>query len=213
VPSRNRPAPALDEDTDDGDVEATLEDDLDDDFVSPPAAMRSPASMSATTDTDLIQPARGTITNSEQLISTFSTQFEIGNDNYDEDFPITGANGELIGELGATAGERVGLEMPYKVVVILIWLFDKLDFHSTTKVLMTDHAYNDSVIKDKLKSRGDLILARNGVLEIVTSTMRVEVEVSGLDFAPIGNEPHGYFENVNLQFRVYRRSQPGALPG
>jgi hypothetical protein len=201
IRERIRPTPAqmMDED----DIERTLEDDLDLDEPRTPMQRGAPL-QDVTADRDIVaRPAAPNF--SEQLISTFNTQYEIGDDDYDEGFQINGAGGELIGELGATASERIGLEMPYKFAVLSVWLFDKLDFQSTTKVLMTDYAYNDSAIKDKLKVRGDLILARNGVFEIVTSTMRVEVEVTGIDFAPIGNEPHGYFENVNLQFRVYRR--------
>jgi hypothetical protein len=198
------------------DIEGTLEDDLDDPLYADAGrgALRGSA-LDATSDSDLEEPrpmhTPVAPSHSEQLISTFNTQYEIGDDDYDEGFQINGANGELIGELGATASERVGLEMPYKFAVLLVWVFDKLDFQSTTKVLMTDYAYNDSAIKDRLKVRGDLILARNGTFEIVTQSMRVEVVVEGIDYAPIGNEPHGYLENAEIKFRVFRRPPGSAL--
>jgi hypothetical protein len=212
---RMSPQPRRAEIMPEDDVEGTLEDDLDDPIYANARVGARGAPLDVTSDSDLAEP-RAVHTpvapsHSEQLISTFNTQYEIGDDDYDEGFQINGANGELIGELGATASERVGLEMPYKFAVLLVWVFDKLDFQSTTKVLMTDYAYNDSAIKDKLKVRGDLILARNGTFEIVTQSMRVEIEVSGLDFAPVGNEPHGYFENADIQFRVYRRPPGAAL--
>ncbi len=143
----------------------------------------------------------------EQLIGTFRTAYEIGDDRYDETFAIYGSMGELIGECGALAIERIGHEAPAKVAAISVFLFDKSDFQSTTKVLMTDYAFQDQMIKDRLKNRGDARRAENGVLQIMTSTMRVEVEISNLDFAPIGNQPHGYFEKVNFEFRVYRKLQ------
>jgi hypothetical protein len=114
--------------------------------------------------------------------------------------------GELIGECGASIVERLGLDVPAKVVALAVWVFDKNDFQSTTKVLMTDYAYNDSLIRGKLDNRGDAILARNGQMSIDTSTLRVEVDVSGLDFAPVGNETNGYFEKINLQYRVFKKA-------
>jgi hypothetical protein len=173
-------------------------------------ARRESASMASTVDAEMPAGAMRSGVSApaanEQLIGTYKTAYEIGDDRYDESFPINGSMGELIGECGASVVERVGLESPAKVAALAVWLFDKGDFQSTTKVLMTDFAYNDSAVKEKLKNRGDAVLARNGVFEILTSTMRVEVEVSGLDFAPIGNETNGYFEKVNLQFRVYRKA-------
>jgi hypothetical protein len=141
----------------------------------------------------------------EQLIGTFRTAYEIGDDRYDESFPINGQMGELIGECGASVVERIGHEAPAKVAAIAVWLFDKSDFQSTTKVLMTDYAFQDHMIKDRLKNRGDARRAENGMLQILTSTMRVEVQISEIDFAPVGNQPHGFFEKVNLEFRVFRK--------
>lgn len=185
------------------------EEEEDADLDAPPVR-REPVSMASTVDAEIpagvMRSGATAPAANEQLIGTYNTAYDIGDDRYDESFPINGSMGELIGECGASVVERVGLESPAKVAALAVWLFDKGDFQSTTKVLMTDFAFNDSAVKEKLKNRGDSVLARNGVFEILTSTMRVEVEVSGLDFAPIGNETNGYFEKVNLQFRVFRKA-------
>jgi hypothetical protein len=162
-----------------------------------------------TMDTDLRPPSTHAPVNpsaQETLLGTFNTTYAIGDDRYDEGFAINGSMGELIGECGASIVERLGLDVPAKVVALAVWVFDKNDFQSTTKVLMTDYAYNDSLIRGKLDNRGDAILARNGQMSIDTSTLRVEVDVSGLDFAPVGNETNGYFEKINLQYRVFKKA-------
>jgi hypothetical protein len=147
----------------------------------------------------------------ETPLSTFApTVYRHGDDHFDEDFAINGPMGELIGECGASIADRVGVDSPARVSALSLWVFDKNDFQSTTKVLMTDFAWNDPVIRGKLKSRGDAVLAvNNGVVEILTTMLRVEVQVKDLVLNSDNNPPQGYFQNVSLTFTVYKR-QAGA---
>ncbi|MCL5997806.1 MAG: hypothetical protein M1546_17390 [Chloroflexi bacterium] len=152
--------------------------------------------------------ARGAhVVTSETPLATFApTIYRHGDDHYDEDFAINGPMGELIGECGASIAERIGGDTPARVSALALWVFDKNDFQSTTKVLMTDYAWNDSVTRNKLKARGDAVLAQDGgVFEILTSTLRVEVQVSDLQLNPDSNPPRGYFQSVTLTFAVYKR--------
>ena len=48
------------------------------------------------------------------------------------------------------------------VTAFEIWLFDKNDTQTVTKVLMSDGAYNDDGIRAKLATRGELIMAELG---------------------------------------------------
>jgi hypothetical protein len=140
-------------------------------------------------------------------LATFApTVYRHGDDHFDEDFAINGPMGELIGECGASIADRIGVDTPSRVSAIALWVFDKNDFQSTTKVLMTDYAYNDQVIRTKLKARGEAVLAVDGgVVEIVTSTLRVLIQVSDLGLNADNNPPHGYFQSVSLTFNVYKR--------
>jgi hypothetical protein len=175
----------------------------DEPLTVPPMGARNAAPMTETVAPRAQTPSS---TGQETLISTYETHFRLGDDNLDDGHPINGSMGELIGECGVTGLERIGLDSPHKWVALSIWVFDKNDFQSTTKVLMTDYAYNDAVMTDKVKNRGASLLARNGAFDIVTSTMRVDVEVSALDFGAIGSEPSGFFENLQLRFKVYRKA-------
>ena len=143
----------------------------------------------------------------EAPISTFApTVYRHGDDHYDEDFAINGPLGELVGECGASIADRIGLDAPSRVSALSLWVFDKNDFQSTTKVLMTNYAWNDTVTRSKLKARGEAVQAMDGgVIEILTSTLRVEAQVSDLTYNTDKNPDHGYFQNVTLTFRVFKR--------
>lgn len=169
---------------------------------TPPVAPFAPGPMSTPATTVVTPPP-----SEAQLISFPPCTYAHGDDQFDEDFAINGAMGELIGECGASIADRLGLDTPARVSALAVWVFDKNDFQSTTKVLMSEYAYKEPTIRSKLTARGEPVLAQNnGVIEVLTSTLRVHIQVTGLQYNTDGNPPNGYFERVTLNFTVYRRS-------
>jgi hypothetical protein len=143
----------------------------------------------------------------ESLLNTFNTVYVHGDERYDEGFPINATSGEMIGECGASVAEKIGLEVPAPVAALAVWVFDKSDFHSKTKVLVTPYVYANDVIRAKVSERGEVIQARPNLLfEVPTGQLRVEVEVRTLQMRPSGANPDAYFERVNLEFRVFKRT-------
>jgi hypothetical protein len=123
-------------------------------------------------------------------------------ENYEEDYQIAGTLGELLGECGASVAERLGEESPRRVPALGVWAFDKQVFSTTTKVLITEGASADPAWRARLAAKGEPVIAREGsVVEIVTSSLRVEAKVSGLAVDPSGL----YFETVTLTFSVQKR--------
>jgi hypothetical protein len=168
---------------------------------SPTPSGPAPASAPASAGAPLQQ-----VTVDVPLVTFAPTVYRHGDDHFDEDFAIDGPMHEMIGECGASVADRIGVDMPARVSALALWVFDKNDFQSTTKILMTDYAWNDPVIRGKLKSRGDAVLAANGsVVEILTTMLRVEVQVNDLLLNSDNNPPQGYFQNVSLTFTVYKR--------
>jgi len=141
----------------------------------------------------------------ESLIGTFLAVYEHGDEQFDEGFQISSATGELIGECGASVTDRVSLASPLRVVALKVWVFDKNDFQSTNKLLLTPYAYRNNIMRSKLAEHGDLVQARPGTFEVNTSTLRVEVEVRHLQMMPLDGNPDGYFQRLELEFRVYKR--------
>ena len=166
-------------------------------YTPPPASSAAPAATAATL---VNAPSSEAL-----LMSTPPCVYSHGDDRFDEDFAINGSMGELIGECGASIVDRLGLDTPARVSALAVWVFDKHDFQSTTKVLMSPFAYNDPTIRSKLTARGDTVLAQNTTIEVLTSTLRVEIVVSGLQFNTDNNPTNGYFQQATLTFYVYRR--------
>ncbi|MGQ9814991.1 MAG: hypothetical protein ACUVR3_07560 [Candidatus Roseilinea sp.] len=169
---------------------------------APPVAPFMPSPAAAPAATAINMPS-----SEAPFISFPPCTYAYGDDQFDEDFAINGSMGELIGECGASIADRLGLDTPARVSALAVWVFDKNDFQSTTKVLMSEYAYKDPTLRSKLAARGEPVLAQNnGVIEVLTSTLRVHVQVTGLQYNADGNPPNGYFERVTLNFTVYRRS-------
>ncbi len=142
----------------------------------------------------------------EVFVNQFSTTYRHGSDLYDDGFQISANTGELMGECGASIAHRYGMDAIPKVVGLTIWVFDKNDFQSTSKVLATPFALNIEAIRRELAGKGELVQARPGLFEVVTSLLRVEVEVRSLVMQPLENDPNGYFDTVDLEFRVFKRA-------
>ena len=84
-------------------------------------------------------------TNFEQMglappITQTMTTYVLGDDLYDESFSIDTQAGEFMGEYGVGVSEAIGVGEPKKVTAMEIWLFDKNDIKTATKVLMSKHA-------------------------------------------------------------------------
>lgn len=147
-------------------------------------------------------PGARTTSIGEALISTLApTTYQHGIDNYDEGFEIKSASGEFIGECGVSIAERLDPSSPAPVCALAVWVFDKHAFKHVTKMLMTEAAYNDPVIRAKLAQRGDPVLAQARPFQIDTATLNVIVDVSNLKL----DDGRRFFENVTLAFNVYKK--------
>ena len=73
----------------------------------------------------------------EQPISQFITTYALGDDLFDDSFSIDSPTGEFLGECGVGISETIGFGEPKKVQAFEVWLFDKNDIQTVTKVLMS----------------------------------------------------------------------------
>jgi hypothetical protein len=114
----------------------------------------------------------------------FVTTYDLGHDTYDESFSIETPMGEFLGECGVGISEALGAdELSKKVTAFEVWLFDKSDIRTVTKVLMSPYAYNDDALRARLAPKGDPVLAELGksiVLE--TTSLRVDARVVDLEY-------------------------------
>jgi hypothetical protein len=132
----------------------------------------------------------------------FITMYELGEDTYDESFSIETPMGEFLGECGVGISDTVsGGGAPDKVTAFEVWLFDKSDIRTVTKVLMSEYAYHDNTLRAKLASKGEAVLAQPGQrFSLETSGLQVECAVDELLYGN-GDEapPRSYFARLKVE--------------
>ncbi len=156
---------------------------------APPAAVKSSA-VNAT-------PTEGPVAH-------FMTTYVIGDDLYDDSFSIDDPSGAFLGECGVGISDTIGVGDPKKVTAFEVWLFDKNDIQTVTKVLMSSHAMNDPLIRQRLASKGEPILVEPGqqiLLETATLQLEARVieQVYGQGALPSGS----FFERLTLEIAVW----------
>jgi hypothetical protein len=145
-------------------------------------------------------------------ITQTMTTYVLGDDLYNESFGINTQSGDFLGEYGMEISDTIGIGAPKKVTAFEIWLFDKNDIRTATKVLMTEHAFNDAAIRSRLEPKGELVLAepqKQFVLE--TETLQLLVTVVDLEYGKGPLPPNSYFERLVLELAVWpKEEQPAA---
>lgn len=150
-------------------------------------------------------------TNFEELglappITQTMTTYVLGDDLYDESFSIDTGAGEFLGEYGVGVSEIIGVGEPKKVTAVEIWLFDKNDIKTATKVLMSSHAYSDPGIRSRLEPKGELVLVEpQAQVLLETATLQLLATVVDIEY---GNGPlpeNSYFERMTLELAIWPR--------
>jgi hypothetical protein len=150
-------------------------------------------------------------TNFEKLglappITQTMTTYVLGDDLYDESFSIDTQGGEFMGEYGVGVSEAIGVGDPKKVTALEIWLFDKNDIKTATKVLMSQHAFNDPAIRARLEPKGELVVvAPQAQILLETATLQLLATVVDLEYGkgPLPND--SYFERITLELAIWPR--------
>lgn len=140
----------------------------------------------------------------EPPLAQYMTTYVLGDDLYDDSFSIDAPSGEFLGECGVGIAETIGVGEPKKVMAFEIWLFDKNDIQTVTKVLMSPHAYNDETTRQRLAAKGDPVLAQPGA-EIVLETARLHMiaRIVDMAFGEGALPEESYFERLTLELAIW----------
>ena len=145
----------------------------------------------------------------------FVTTYDLGHDTYDESFSIETPMGEFLGECGVGISEVLGADEPSKKVTAFeVWLFDKSDIRTVTKVLMSPYAYNDDALRARLAPKGDPVLVELGksiVLE--TTSLRVDARVVDLEYDGGAVPPQSQFTKLTVELMATPIETGGELGG
>ncbi len=143
----------------------------------------------------------------------FVTTYNFGHDTYDESFSIETPMGEFLGECGVGISETLGAGEPVKVTAFEVWLFDKSDIRTVTKVLMSHYAYNDDALRAKLISKGDPVLAELGQIAVLeTTSLRVDARVVDMEYDGGAVPLQSQFTKLTVEL-VTRPIESGGEPG
>lgn len=153
-------------------------------------------------------------------IARFRTAYTRGHDTYDDSFSIENANGDFLGECGVGISETIGGAAPKNVTAFEVWLFDKNDIRTITKVIMSDHAFFDEALKAKLAPKGEPVLARESeTIVLETATLIINAEITEMDYGAAGDLPDAsYFDRFTIELSAWAKegdyaASPGAGEG
>lgn len=136
----------------------------------------------------------------EEPLGRFFTEYHLGEDTYDESFSIEAPTGEFLGECGMGISETIGEGEPDKVTAFEVWLFDKSDIRTITKVMMSEHAFHDGALQAKLAPKGEAVLAQPGVpVTLETSGLQVQVKVTELAYGQGDLPPNSHFAKLMVE--------------
>ena len=140
-------------------------------------------------------------------IARFRTSYGRGHDTYDDSFSIENAKGDFLGECGVGISESIGTDSPKNVTAIEVWLFDKNDIRTITKVIMSDHAFFDDALKAKLAPKGEPVLAREGeTIVLETATLIINALISEMEYGTDGMlSPDSYFERFTIELSAWAK--------
>lgn len=140
----------------------------------------------------------------------FVTSYALGNDRYDESFSIETSAGEFLGECGVGISETIGEGDPDKVTAFEVWLFDKNDIRTVTKVLMSEYAFNDPDLRANLAPKGEAAQAQaKSMVVLETATLRLDVGVTEMTYGSAGELPmNSFFERLTIEL-IARAKEEG----
>jgi hypothetical protein len=140
-------------------------------------------------------------------ITQTMTTYVLGDDLYDESFSIDTGGGEFLGEYGVGVSDTVGVGEPKKVSALEIWLFDKNDIKTATKVLMSEHAYNDPNIRARLEPKGELVVVKAGEQVLLeTQTLQLLATIVDMDYGTGAMPQKSYFDRITLELAIWPRA-------
>jgi len=136
-------------------------------------------------------------------LATFRTSYSLGDDLYDDSFSIESASGDFLGECGVGIGDTIGVGDPKKVSAFEVWLFDKNDIQTVTKVLMSSYTFKDEPTRQRMAAKGDPVQAENGaVATLETASLRVEARVVDMTYGEGVLPAESYFGRITIELRA-----------
>jgi len=178
--------------------------------VSRPAAQAVPGEVVPRGPTARMPVAVAWAGETETPLRQFDLTYELGDDHFDMSNAIETREGAFLGECGIGISERIGQGSPDKVSAFEVWLFDKNDIRTVTKVLMSEHAYGDRATRDKLAAKGEPVLGEEGlVITLETASLRVRARVTELQYGSGALPANSFFQRLRVTMAAWQLADSG----
>lgn len=139
-------------------------------------------------------------------LAQFMASYKIGDDLFDDSFSIDSPGGEFLGECGVGITETIGVGDPKRVTAFEIWIFDKNDIQTVTKVLMSTHAFSDGAIRQRLAAKGEPVMAEPGaVAALETATLRLHARIVDINYGESALPENSFFDNLILELAIWQK--------
>jgi hypothetical protein len=169
-----------------------------------PAAVTAGRSAADSTKTNYVAPGATATPTGGPPVAQFMTTYVLGDDLYDDSFSIDAPDGSFLGECGMGISETIGVGDPKKVMAFEVWLFDKNDIRTVTKVLMSQHAFDDEALKSRLAAKGEPVLVTPGdVVSMETASLVVTARVVDMAYGGGALPPNSFFERLTIELATF----------
>ncbi|MDM8532599.1 hypothetical protein QUF63_15625 [Anaerolineales bacterium HSG25] len=135
-------------------------------------------------------------------ILQWSSTYTLGRNPYDESFTLETEAGDFLGEAGIGMNNVVEGSSSGQVKDFDVWVFDKTDINTYSRIVMSEAAYNDEELRNRveLNPLAKAISAKQGDSTTIESkTMRIEVKLDEVEL----DETKLFFNNLKITINVF----------
>jgi hypothetical protein len=152
-----------------------------------------------------------TTTLGKPLMQKMST-YLLGRGSYDDSFAIEDANETFYGECGAGISQSIGTGADERTTAVEVWMFDKDDIVTLTKVFASEYAFNDPALRAKLEPKGQITLAQVGATAVMESnSLRLQARIVDLEYGTGSLPPRSFFQKMTIELAAWHKSGAPAM--
>ncbi len=129
----------------------------------------------------------------------FEVEYDHEDDDFDCSFSIESPERGFLGECGIGVADVLLDDGPQRVDAFDVWLFDKSDIRTVSKILVSEYVYHDPALNAKLSAKGELVLAEPGAtITLETLSLRVTAMVRSFSYDEDYRIPNCCFSHLEV---------------
>jgi hypothetical protein len=134
------------------------------------------------------------------ILGRYEAEYTFGTDDFDCSFTISTAEGNFLGDCGIGVADVLPAIGPQHVDALEVWLFDKGDVSSVSKILASEHAYEDPTLSNRLNAKGETLLAEPEALIVLeTRSLRITAQVTVVEYDLSVDPNRSYFRRLAIE--------------